>query len=115
MVYSYNGPVFLKEMDALGKYKDAQYMGELFVEVIEDVGVDACVQIITDNAHVCKATIMIVEAKYSHIFWAHCIVHSLNLARESIASNVTWIGNLIDDAHHIRNFVQKPYQCLHNI
>jgi len=40
MVSSLNGPVFLKLMDALGQYKDAQYMGELFIKVIEGVGVD---------------------------------------------------------------------------
>jgi hypothetical protein len=55
MVSSLNGPVSLKEVDALGKYKDAQYMGELFIKVIKDVGVDSCEQIITDNALVCKA------------------------------------------------------------
>ena len=54
MVSSLNGPVFLKALDALGKYKDAQYMGELFIKVIDDVGVDSCVQIITNNALVCK-------------------------------------------------------------
>ena len=53
-----------KAMDTLGEYKDAQFMGELFIKVIEDVGVDSCVQIITDNAPVCKAAGMIVEAKY---------------------------------------------------
>ncbi len=52
-----NGPTFLKSMDA-------QYMGELFIKVIEDVGVDSCMQIITDNAPVCKAVGMIIEAKY---------------------------------------------------
>ena len=52
MVSSLNGPVFLKSVDALGQYKDAQYMGELFIKIIEDVGVDSCVQIITDNAPV---------------------------------------------------------------
>jgi hypothetical protein len=46
MVSSLNGAVFLKAVDARGKYKDAQYMGELFMKVIEDVGVDSCVQII---------------------------------------------------------------------
>ena len=64
MVSSLNGLVFLKSVDALGQYKDAQYMGELFIKVIEDVSVDSCVQIITDNAPVCKAASMIVEAKY---------------------------------------------------
>jgi hypothetical protein len=58
----------------LGKYKDAQYMGELFIKVIEDAGVDSCVQIIKDNAPVCKDTGMVVEVKYPQIFWTSCIV-----------------------------------------
>ena len=62
MVSSPNEPVFFKVVDAPWKYKDAQYMGELFIKVIEDVGVESCVKIITDNAHVCKAADMIVEA-----------------------------------------------------
>jgi hypothetical protein len=111
-VSSLNGPVFLKAVDALGKYKDAHYMGELFVTVIEDVGVDSCVQIITDNAPVCKAASMVVEAKYPQIFWTPCIVHSLNLALKSIVSDVTWIRSLIEDARHIRNFVQNHTNAL---
>ena len=49
---------------------DAQYMDE-FIKVIEEIGVDSCVQIITDNAPVCKAAGMIVEAKYLRVclFW----------------------------------------------
>ena len=80
-------------------------MGELYIKVIEDAGIEACVQIITNNVPVCKVVHMIVEAKYPQIFWTPYIVHSLNLALKSIASNVTWIGNLIDDARHIQNFV----------
>ena len=56
--------MFLKVVDALGKYKDAQYMGELFMKVIEAVGVESCVQILTDNAPISKAAGMIVKAKY---------------------------------------------------
>jgi hypothetical protein len=115
MVSSLNGSICLKAVDALGKYKDAQYMGELFIKVIEDVDVDSCVQIITDHAPVCKVVGMIVQAKYPQIFWMPCIVHSLNLALKSIALNVMWMESLIEDARHIRNFVQKPYQCPHNI
>ena len=112
MVSSHNGPVFLKAVDALGKYKDAQYMGELFIKIIEDVGVESCVQMITDNAPVCKAAGMIVEAKYPQIFWTPCIVHSLNLALKSIASDVPWIGSVIEDARYIRNFVQNHTNAL---
>ena len=84
----------------------------MFIKVIEDVGVDSCVQIITNNALVCKAVGMIVEAKYPQIFWIPCIVHSLNLALKSIATEVTWMGSLIEDARHIHNFVQNHTNAL---
>lgn len=80
MVSSLNGLVFLKVMDTLGEYKDAQFMGELFIKVSEDVGVDSCVQIITYNVPVCKAAGMIVEAKCPQVFWTPCTIHSLKLA-----------------------------------
>lgn len=112
IVSSLNGPVFLKSMDALRKYKDAQYMDDLFIKVIEDVGVDSCVQIVTDNAPVCKVVGMIVEAKYPQGFWTPCIVHFLNLALNTIASNLPWIGRAIEDARHIRNFVQNHTNAL---
>ena len=60
-------------------------MGDLFIKIIEEVGVDSCVQIITDNAHVCKAAGMIVEAKISLgiLDTLHnCTVYSLNLAQD---------------------------------
>ena len=50
---------------------------------------------------------MIVEAKYPQVFWKPCIVHSLNLALKSIAFDVLCIGNIIEDARHIRIFVQN--------
>lgn len=112
MVSSKNGLVFLKAVDALGKYKYTHYIGELFIKVIEEVGVDSCVQIIIDNAPVCKAIDMIVETKYPQIFWTPCIVHYLNLALKSIAPDVTWMGELIDDARHIYNYVQNHNNAL---
>jgi hypothetical protein len=41
---------------------------------------------------------MIVETRHPQIFWIPCIVHSLNLGFKYIASNVTWMGELINDA-----------------
>ena len=47
-------------MDSFRKYRDAQYMVELFIKLIEYVGVEFSVQTITDNIPIC----MHVEAKY---------------------------------------------------
>ena len=73
MASSYNGPIFLKVVDALGKYKDAQYIFELFIKVIEEVDVDYYVQIIKYNAHICKFVDMIMETKYPQILWTPCM------------------------------------------
>jgi hypothetical protein len=48
---------------------------------------------------------MIVETKYPQIFWTPFIVHFLNLALKSIASDMTWMGTLIDDASCIHKFL----------
>ena len=112
MVSSLNGPIWLKAVDTLGEYKDAQYKGDLFIKVIKDIGVDSYVKIIIDNAPIWKVVGMIVEAKYPQVFWTPCIVHSLKLTLNSIASDVLWIGNTIEDAHHICNFVQNDTNSL---
>ena len=49
------------------------------------------VQVITDNAPVCKAAGLIVESRYHHIFWTPCIVHNLNLILEEIEEKTEWI------------------------
>ena len=71
MVSSQNRPVFLKVVDSLGKYKDAQYMGEMFIKVIEDVGVDSCVQIIIDNSSICKAAMTCLWKLNIHRYFGH--------------------------------------------
>jgi len=91
-------------MDALGQHKDSQYTVDLFIKVIEYVGVDSCVQIITDNATDYKDAGMIVEAN-PQVFWKSCIVHSLNLELKYISYDVPWIGTIIQDAQHIQNLL----------
>ena len=54
-------------------------MGDLFIKIIEEVSVDSCVQIITDNAPICKAAGMIVETKCPQLFsfWTPFIANLL--------------------------------------
>ena len=62
------GAMFLKAVDCEGKQKDAQFIANILIEAIEFVGVENFVQVITDNATMCKAMGIIVEGKYQHIF-----------------------------------------------
>ncbi|KAF8390828.1 hypothetical protein HHK36_023127 [Tetracentron sinense] len=86
MAVSENNPVFLKAVDATDEVKSAEYVGKLFLEVISEVGHENVVQLITDNAAVCKATGLRVKAKHPSIFWTPCVVHTLNLALKNICT-----------------------------
>ena len=62
-------------------FKDEQMM-----DVIMEVGHSNIVQIVTDNAHVCKATGLIIEAEFPSIYWTPCVVHTLNLTSKNICA-----------------------------
>ncbi|KAG6492527.1 hypothetical protein ZIOFF_047490 [Zingiber officinale] len=80
------------------------------------------VQVVTNNAPVCKAAGLLVEAKYPHIFWTPCVVHTLNLALKNICAltdslqnkeafdKCKWIVEVANDASMIKNFIMN-----HNI
>ena len=55
-------------------------------EVINEVGHQNVVQIITDNAANCKAAGEIIESTFPHIYWTPCVVHTLNLALKNICA-----------------------------
>lgn len=92
------------------------------MRTIEDVGVENDVQIITDNAPVCKVVGSIVEGTYPHIFWTPCVVHTLNLALKCICApkntpsnevvylECKWISDIAEDGFYIKFFL---YESLH--
>ena len=56
------GEMFLKAVDCSGIGKDATFISTILIEAIESVGPHNVVQVITDNAQVCKAAGLIVES-----------------------------------------------------
>lgn len=106
--------MFLKAIDASGNIKDAEYVANLFIQVIKDLGEANVVQIVTDNASNYKAAGLSIEGKYPHIFWTPCVVHSLNLALKSICepgekslqyAHCKWVSDLVKQVIDIRNFI----------
>ncbi|KAH1114289.1 hypothetical protein J1N35_007667 [Gossypium stocksii] len=119
MAVSEGGPVFLKAVNCEKEYKDKFYVATLIKDAISEVGAQNVVQVITDNAPVCKAVGSIVETQHPHIFWTPCVVHTINLALKNIcaAKNIEknkatydvlcWINNVGDDDIFIRNFIMN--------
>ena len=119
MAISDSGPMFLKAIDGSGEYKDKHYIANLISSTIDEVGPQNVVQVITDNAPVCKAARSIIESMHPHIFWTPCVVHTLNLALKNICapkntptnevvySECSWISTMADDAFFIKNFIMN--------
>ncbi|KAL0312834.1 UNVERIFIED_CONTAM: hypothetical protein Sradi_5682700 [Sesamum radiatum] len=119
MAVNEGGTMFIRAVNCEGEYKDKWFISTLIKEVIVEVGVANVVQIITDNAPVCKAAGLLVEQQYPHVFWTPCVVHTLNLALKNIcaaknteANGITyeechWITEIAASALMIRNFIMN--------
>ena len=65
--------MFLKAEDCSGEVKDAQFIDDVIIKSIEQVDPNRVVQVITDNAPVCKVAGLIIEGRYSHLLdTLHC-------------------------------------------
>ncbi|XP_073137192.1 uncharacterized protein [Henckelia pumila] len=101
------------------EYKDKTLISKLLINAINEVGHQNVVQVVTDNAPVCKAAGLLVEVKYPHIFWTLCVVHRLNLALKNICAptdslqnkeafdECKWIAEVASDASMIKNFIMN--------
>ncbi|XP_072146540.1 putative transcriptional regulator tpeD [Setaria viridis] len=81
---SEKAPMFLRADNCDGEYKSKEYIAEKLRAIIDEVGRQNVVQIITDNAANCKGAGILIEAENDHIFWTPCVVHTLNLAMKNI-------------------------------
>ncbi|KAL5137161.1 hypothetical protein HKD37_10G027571 [Glycine soja] len=77
MVVTESGPMFLKAIDCSNEIKDKDFIAKHMREVIMEVGHSNVVQIVTDNAAICKAT------------------------------ECSWITQIADDAMFVKNFVMS--------
>nr|GEW35197.1 hypothetical protein [Tanacetum cinerariifolium] len=119
MATSGNGPLFLKAVNCFGEVKDRFFIADLMKEVINEIGHQNVVQIITDNATNCKTTRQLIESQFPHIYWTPCVVHTLNLAVKNMCSpsNVetnalayeqcSWIKDVHGDTLAIKNFIMN--------
>jgi hypothetical protein len=102
--YAPQGAMFLKAIDCSGVEKYAMFISTILIDAIESVGPQNVVQVITNNAQVCKVAGLIVEGQYDHIFWTPCAVHSLNLMLSKIGE-IEWINQIYVAAKEIQMFI----------
>eukprot|EP01018_Ginkgo_biloba_P032553 Gb_29675 [translate_table: standard] len=104
------GLMFLNAVDCNGELKDATFIANILIDAIESVGPLNVMQVITDNARVCKVAGLLVEARYDNIFWTPCAVHSLNLILKKIGK-IEWIKKITDEAKEIKMFITNQHMA----
>ncbi|GFP92431.1 hypothetical protein PHJA_001387300 [Phtheirospermum japonicum] len=78
--------VFLKSVDASDAIKDANLIFKLLDEVVEEVGEDIVVQVVTDNASNYKLAGKKLMEKRTRLWWTPCASHCIDLMLEKIES-----------------------------
>ncbi|KAJ1298855.1 hypothetical protein BS78_01G485900 [Paspalum vaginatum] len=123
IVVSEKAHIFLRADNCEGEIKTKEYIAEKLRGIIDEVGRQNVVQIITDNAANCKGAGLLIEAEYDNIFWTPCVVHTLNLAMKSICepkvprepsdedlfvwNQLEFMHNVKSDATMIKNFIMN--------
>eukprot|EP00253_Pinus_taeda_P008626 PITA_08626 len=82
----------------------AQLICEMMEEVVQEVGEEHVVQIVTDNAANYMATGRLFEMRYPTIFWTSCAAHCIDLMLEDIGK-LHWILEVVEKAKSITKYL----------
>jgi len=106
LVNSPSGTMFLKSINISNVVKDAKQMFELLDSVIEEIGEDNVMQVVTDGATNFVAAGMMLEEKRTKLFWSPCAAHCLDLILEDI-SELLGFYNTMANAQKVTTFIYK--------
>ncbi|KAK9715805.1 hypothetical protein RND81_06G190600 [Saponaria officinalis] len=84
LVNSPKGSVFIKFIDASLVVKDANLLFDLLDKMVEEVGEENVIQVISDNASAYVKAGKLLEAKRPHLYWTPCAAHCIDLMLEDI-------------------------------
>lgn len=79
-------PVFYKSLPTLTQRHTGNYMANIMIELIEEVGPGKFYGVVTDNAANMKKAWQEINTKYAHITTYGCVAHSLSLLINDIIS-----------------------------
>jgi hypothetical protein len=100
---------FLQVVDTIGTTKVATYIVDTICEAIEKVGSKNVVQVVTDNATICKSVAQIVEDRYPHITYSGCIAHGIHLVLEDIGK-IDWVHKIVNEARINIKFITNHHK-----
>ncbi|XP_070043656.1 uncharacterized protein [Nicotiana tomentosiformis] len=108
LVNSPKGSLFLESIDASDSSTDSTKMYSLFKSIIDSIGAENVVQVVTDNASENVKADDLMSAGYPHIYWTPCAVHSINLIFGDIFQERPF-SSIFNQAIRVHSYiVQRP-------
>ena len=78
------GTMFIKSVNASTQVKEATLLCELLDGVLQEIGLENVVQIITDNATNYVAVCRLLMERHPSLFWSPCAAHCIDLMLEDV-------------------------------
>ncbi|KAG8635684.1 hypothetical protein MANES_16G054458v8 [Manihot esculenta] len=98
LVYSNRGTVFHKSVDASNvEHKDGEYYFKIMKEVVEEIGPQKVVQVVTDNEAAIKLGGKKLMEKFPNLYWTACSAHCIGKKKS--------VKKIIDQAKVITQFI----------
>ncbi|WJX46016.1 hypothetical protein P8452_32853 [Trifolium repens] len=105
LVYCERGTVFWKSVDASDvDSRNTDYYFQLLDKVVEEIGEEFIVQVVTDNEAALKSAGHKLMEKRPHLYWSSCATHCLDLCLEDIRKKKN-IQKLLSEAKLVTTFI----------
>ncbi|XP_026429824.1 uncharacterized protein LOC113326282 [Papaver somniferum] len=101
IAYSPKGAVFLKSVERSRESNTCLFIREVLLPVIEEIGAENVVQIVTDNASNFGLACNLIMEEYPHIIKSKCDAHGVQLLFEDIYDSVDWVEDIFLKARKI--------------
>ncbi|XP_042051749.1 uncharacterized protein LOC121797083 [Salvia splendens] len=84
LVNSPSGSVFIRSIDASGIVKTGEKIFEMLDSMVDEIGEENVVQVVTVNGSNYVAAGKLLMAKREHLYWTPCAAHCIDLMLEDI-------------------------------
>ncbi|XP_059660034.1 ATP-dependent RNA helicase DEAH13-like isoform X3 [Cornus florida] len=105
LINSPSGSIFLSSQDTSDISKTTEMVFEMLDEIVEKVGEDNVVQVVTDNASNYKAAGHMLMEKRKRLFWTPCAAHCIDLMLEDFEKQIKMHRVTIAKARMIVSFI----------
>ncbi|XP_058083479.1 uncharacterized protein LOC131231328 isoform X2 [Magnolia sinica] len=98
------GVYFVSSVDASDIIEDATNLFKLLDRVVEEVGEENVVQVITENTASYKAAGKMLEEKRRNLFWTPCAAYCIDAMLEDFMK-IKWVGECMEKGKKMTKFI----------